>query len=192
LRRFSLVAALQACGTTARLDAVPASVVERAVPSGIPNSRYWLDTDIAPFIRSAIEDTRRERDVLTEAGKPTDPLPPVYLLAISGGGHNGAFAAGLLAGWSAHGTRPEFKVVTGISAGALIAPFAFLGPRYDDVIRGVTTSIGQGSVFRSRGLFAGLFSDGMADSEPLAQLVAEHVRRTCWQQWPRNTAMGER
>lgn len=170
-----LVAALQACGTPARLDAVPASLVERAVTSGIPHSRYWLDTDIAPFIQSAIADGNRERDSLSRAGKPTDPLPPAHLLAISGGGHNGAFAAGLLAGWTAHGTRPEFKVVNGISAGALIAPFAFLGAGYDDVIRRVATSIGRDSVFLSRGLLAGLFSDGMADSEPLAQLVVEHV-----------------
>ena len=52
-----------------------------------------------------------------------------YLL-ISGGRGNGAFGAGLLNGWSAAGTRPEFQIVTGISTGALIAPFAFLGPAY--------------------------------------------------------------
>jgi len=59
-----------------------------------------------------------------------------------GGGDAGAFGAGLLVGWTAHGTRPEFKMVTGVSTGALIAPFAYLGPRYDDVLRHVYTSIG--------------------------------------------------
>ncbi|MGI9263930.1 MAG: patatin-like phospholipase family protein [Gammaproteobacteria bacterium] len=61
------------------------------------------------------------------------------LLAISGGGSNGAFAAGLLNGWSASGERPEFTVVTGISTGALIAPFAYLGPDYDHIIEGFYT-----------------------------------------------------
>ena len=87
------------------------------------------------------------------------PMPPVYLLGISGGGDNGAFAAGLLAGWSVHGDRPEFKVVTGISAGALIAPFAFLGPRYDEVVRRVATSVRREDIFHTRSSLAGLASD---------------------------------
>ena len=62
---------------------------------------------------------------------PTKPMPPASFLAVSGGGDNGAFGAGLLNGWTAAGTRPEFKIVTGVSTGALIAPFAFLGPDYD-------------------------------------------------------------
>ena len=54
-----------------------------------------------------------------------------YFLAISGGGDDGAFGAGLLAGWSARGDRPVFGLVTGVSTGALSAPFAFLGGEYD-------------------------------------------------------------
>ena len=56
-------------------------------------------------------------------------------LVISSGGVDGAFGAGLLVGWTAAGTRPEFQVVTGVSAGAMIAPFAFLGPAYDASLR---------------------------------------------------------
>ena len=55
--------------------------------------------------------------------------PQISFLAVSGGGSDGAFGAGLLVGWSARGDRPEFDIVTGISTGALTAPFAFLGPR---------------------------------------------------------------
>ena len=88
---------------------------------------------------------------------------------------SGAFAAGLLVGWTAHGDRPKFRVVTGISAGALIAPFAYLGPEYDSVLRSVATSIDHDDLFRPRGLLAGLSNDGMADSAPLAQLVANYV-----------------
>ncbi|MDB5871179.1 MAG: patatin [Ramlibacter sp.] len=158
-----------------RVDPVPASLVARAVTPGIPNSRYWVDIDLAPFVQSAIDDNMREHDALSRAGKQTEPLPPVHILAISGGGDSGAFAAGLLAGWSIQGSRPEFKVVTGISAGALIAPFAFLGRPYDKVLHDVTTSVSEDGLFGKRGLLAGLSSDGMAHSEPLARLVAKHV-----------------
>ena len=166
---------LHACGSLPRLDAVPPALTERAAISGIPNSRYWLDRDLGPFIQDAIQDTKRENEALAEAGKPVAPLPPAYLLAISGGGDAAAFAAGILAGWNTHGDRPEFKVVTGISAGALIAPFAFLGPQYDDVVRSVATSIGPKDIFHPRNRLKGLASDGMADSRPLAQLVARYI-----------------
>jgi hypothetical protein len=167
---------LQACGSLPRLDAVPSTLTETAVIPGIQNSRYWLDRDLGPFIQSVIQDDRREREALARAGKSTsDPLPPASLLAISGGGDGGAFAAGLLVGWTAQGTRPEFKVVTGISTGALIAPFAFLGTQYDDVIRSVFTSVRSENVFHRRNMLIGLASDGMADSEPLSQLVAQYV-----------------
>jgi hypothetical protein len=123
-----------------------------------------------------IQDARREWEALASAGeRTTDPLPPASVLAISGGSDAGAFAAGILAGWTAHGTRPEFRVVTGISAGALIAPFAFLGPRYDDLIRTAFTSVRAEDVFHRRNMLIGLAGDGMADSEPLSRLVAEYV-----------------
>ncbi len=64
-------------------------------------------------------------------------MTPAYFLAISGGGDNGAFGSGLLNGWTALGTRPQFKIVTGVSTGALIAPFAFLGSAYDAQLRDV-------------------------------------------------------
>ncbi len=166
---------LQACGSLPRLDAVPPELTERAVIPGIPNSRHWLDRDLTPFIQDVIKDDMREREALTKAEKPTDPLPPANLLAISGGGDAGAFAAGLLAGWTAHGNRPEFRVVTGISTGALVAPFAFLGSRYDDVIRSIATSVGPEDVFHTRNVLTGLASDGMADSQPLSRLVAKYV-----------------
>jgi predicted acylesterase/phospholipase RssA len=182
LHQFTLIASallaatgLQACGTLPRRSAVPPDLTERAVIPGIANSRFWLDRDLGPFVRSIVEDNRREEAALAKAGRPTDPMPPVHFLAISGGGDAGAFGAGLLSGWSAHGDRPEFKVVTGISAGALIAPFAFLGPAYDDVIRTVATSVGKDGIFHTRNALSGLTSDGMADSEPLARLVAHYV-----------------
>jgi hypothetical protein len=70
-------------------------------------------------------------------------LPTAHFLSLSGGGDNGAFGAGLLVGWTAHGDRPSFKLVTGVSTGALIAPFAFLGPEYHGGLTDVYTNIDQ-------------------------------------------------
>ena len=64
-------------------------------------------------------------------------------LAISGGGADGAYGAGVLVGWSKQGTRPEFTMVTGVSTGALTAPFAFLGAAYDDELKMLYTTPGQ-------------------------------------------------
>ena len=93
------------------------------------------------------------------------------ILAISGGGEDGAFGAGLLCGWTEAGTRPEFKLVTGISTGALIAPCAFLGPRYDPVLRDSYTKVTGKDIFRKQNILAVLFDDGMLDSEPLRRMV---------------------
>lgn len=170
-----LAVVLQACAPLPRLGPVPEGQTEQAVVPGMPDSRLWMDRDLTTFINVVIEDNARERSALLQAGLPADPMPPVNFLSISGGGDNGAFAAGVLSGWTASGTRPDFKVVTGISAGALIAPFAFLGPAYDDVIRKVATSLRPGDVFRARNRVTGLLSDGMASSAPLRQLVAHYV-----------------
>jgi len=170
-----LTVLLQACAPLHRLGPVPEARTEQAVVPGMPDSRIWMDRDLTTFIKVVLEDNARERSALLQAGHPADPMPPIYFLSISGGGDNGAFAAGVLSGWAASGTRPDFKVVTGISAGALIAPFAFLGPAYDEVIRMVATSLRPGAVFRARNRLMGLLSDGMASSAPVRQIVARYV-----------------
>jgi predicted acylesterase/phospholipase RssA len=119
---------------------------------------------------------QREEAWLASQGH-TGPLPPAYFLAISGGGDNGAFGAGLLNGWTAAGTRPEFKLVTGVSTGALIAPFAFLGPKYDYVIKRVYTQTSQKDIFKKRSFLKGLFGDAMADTAPLAAVIASYVNQ---------------
>jgi len=97
------------------------------------------------------------------------------LLAISGGGPDGAFGAGLLKGWTESGKRPGFRIVTGVSTGALIAPFAFLGPEYDDEMERIYTSHSTRDIIRKRGSIGGLLSDAMADTEPLRERIAEIV-----------------
>jgi predicted acylesterase/phospholipase RssA len=97
------------------------------------------------------------------------------LLAISGGADDGAFGAGLLVGWSAQGSRPEFDLVTGISAGALIAPFAFLGRDHDRELAGLFTSYGADQIYQAN-VLSGLFGgNALADSAPLARLIEQYV-----------------
>jgi predicted acylesterase/phospholipase RssA len=165
----------QGCATLPRLDAVPAPLTEKAQVPGIPDARIWLDRDPTAFINAVMVDNEHELAALQRAGKPTNPLPPIQALVISGGGDAGAFGAGVLSGWTARGDRPEFKVVTGISVGALIAPFAFLGPKFDDVVRSVAIGIGPHDILKQRNTLTGLMSDGMASSEPLARIVEKFV-----------------
>ena len=164
---------LQAC--LPRRDAVPQTLTDKAVIPGIPNARYRLDHDLTPFIQDAVQANKRESEELAKAGKPNDILPLASMLAVSGGGDAGAFAAGLIAGWTTHGTRPVFKVVTGISAGALIAPFAYLGPEYDGVIRYVSNAVGPKDIFHSRNVLTRFASDGIADSKPLSRLISRYI-----------------
>lgn len=90
------------------------------------------------------------------------------VLCLSGGGALGAYSAGVLYGWSRTGTRPEFQVVTGISTGALIAPFAFLGPEYDEVLKDLYTSVNNRDIFRLRPV-RGVFGESFSDITPLAR-----------------------
>jgi predicted acylesterase/phospholipase RssA len=95
---------------------------------------------------------------------------------VSGGGANGAFGAGLLNGWSATGTRPVFKIVTGVSTGALIGPFAFLGPKYDDALREFYTTTTTRDIFQLGSFLLQLLQgEALADTGPLAALIARHV-----------------
>jgi hypothetical protein len=107
---------------------------------------------------------------LRELARPPFVPPKRAVLCLSGGGSYGAFSAGVLAGWTRTGTRPEFDVVTGISTGALIAPFAFLGPAYDTQMKDFYTTLESRDVFDLM-LVRGLFSEALADNSPLARQV---------------------
>jgi len=175
LAAISLALSLSGCATPSRLPAAPPQVAPRAEPSVGP-LRYLVARDPEPFIEEARASIRKETAWRASQGL-TGPPPPTSLLAISGGGEDGAYTAGLLNGWTAHGDRPEFRAVTGISTGALIAPFAFLGPRYDHVLREIYTGVSQRDIFRRRNIIAGFFGDAMADTTPLLHLTKRYVDR---------------
>ncbi len=99
------------------------------------------------------------------------------ILALSGGGADGAFGAGILNGWTKKGTRPKFDIVTGVSTGALMAAMAFLGPQYDNAIRELYTTQTNDKIFRNKG-FAGYFSDSLYDYTPLKKQIQSIVNRS--------------
>lgn len=102
------------------------------------------------------------------------PSGELQLLALSGGGANGAYGAGVMYGWGRRGDRPEFDVVTGGSAGALIAPFVFAGSAFDPALREAFTDGRAKNLLRSRGLGA-LFWPGVFKPEPLRKLITKSV-----------------
>ena len=155
-----LAVSLCACAAAPR---VPFTAEEQAVAhvAGIPDARFWSD-DPPPGLREDV------RAILTRARAPSPAI-----LALSGGGGAGAFGAGLLVGWSQIGTRPEFTIVSGVSAGALIAPFAFLGSEYDSILQQVLTSSYSSPLSQFNKL--GIFSSGLPNTEALQRLVAQFV-----------------
>jgi hypothetical protein len=152
--------ALAGCASVARIPYTQQEQSTAAI-SGIPNARLWADDP------SAIATARRSVVSRVALKQPT-------VLALSGGGANGAFGAGLLSGWSARGTRPQFTFVTGASSGALIAPFAFLGAGYDETLRSVFASGEMANLLQTDGL-AGFFGTGIFKTAPLRDLIARHV-----------------
>ena len=101
----------------------------------------------------------------------TPARKPASVLALSGGGSYGAFTAGVLNGWSRTGQRPEFDVVTGISTGALIAPMAFLGPRFDAQLKQFYTEVERRDVLGKRAYVTVPFRDAAFTNAPLRKLV---------------------
>ncbi|NQW53499.1 MAG: patatin-like phospholipase family protein, partial [Rhodospirillales bacterium] len=172
---LSIMLAAGACSFPERGAAVPAAYTAEALPLGIANVRFYADGDASPMVQEGQRSFEREQAALKAAGTSTTRLPPASYLAMSGGGDNGAFGAGLMKGWTESGTRPEFKMVTGVSTGALIAPFAFLGPDYDATLHEVYTTMTPEKVYRLRGLMAALYDDAMADTGPLAEVIASYA-----------------
>ena len=160
-----------------RLAPVPWELTTRAVIPGIPGARYLVGVDIEHFVQDVVAARQREEEFLARAGH-AGPLPPADLLAISGGGDKGAFGAGLLCGWSASGSRPTFKSVTGVSTGGLIAPLAFLGSEYNELLRKIYTSVKPADIAKKRSILAAIDNDGMADNRPLGGLITRSIGET--------------
>jgi hypothetical protein len=141
------------------------SDLEAAVPMGIPNVRAWADAPLSvlqPLVAH-----------LPQMNSSSD----FSILALSGGGEHGAFGAGLLSGWSESGQRPTFSIVTGISTGALMSPFAFLGSAYDGRLKALYTEMSIHTVLSGNPIL-GLFGEGLYSTRPLQRIIARQVDQT--------------
>lgn len=165
------------CASWDLRNAAPNSAIaHRATLPNLPGVRYWADDvpqDVVAEIRRRLPNLPR----LAGNGRTPDGRPIVDILALSGGGGDGAFGAGVLAGWTARGDRPRFSVVTGVSAGAIIAPFAFLGPRYDKKLQEIWTQYQTTEILVAQILPGLLGGSALADTTPLAELIAKYVDR---------------
>jgi predicted patatin/cPLA2 family phospholipase len=162
---------VQGCASLRPRSPLPEYLESKVEVPGFPGVRAWGDEVSESLTQSARDSIRQERLADGEAVYKK----PVTFLALSGGGSDGAFGVGVLYGWTEHGDRPQFNMVTGISTGALIAPFAFLGPQYDVLLRGCYTSTTTKDILKMKSLLTVLWREALADSQPLANLVARQV-----------------
>jgi len=172
----ALLVALAGCGSLTR-NPVPPELVSAAIVPALPYVRSFAGQPQAHAQADLVDSYRQE----SRADFPlqADGTVRYSHLLVSGGGANGAFGAGLLSGWTATGRRPLFKIVTGISTGALIAPFAFIGSDQDDTLKLVYTTTRSSDIFAAGSRLAmlgqALFGEALADTGPLARMIATSV-----------------
>ncbi len=149
------------------------------VPSSLLSPETTIDLN-----STTDTDHSRDREALTAAlarlkstqpGESETNRKKYNVLALSGGGSYGAFSAGLLNGWTASGERPQFDIVSGVSTGALIATYAFLGPKYDQDLREFYTTTTTTDIYRERCKPAVLWSDSFVSSEPLERMIEARI-----------------
>jgi predicted patatin/cPLA2 family phospholipase len=160
---YSLMALLILAGCTSfpRTPYSPADAASARVLD-LRELRKYADEPASSFLNEA-----RARSVV--GGRARN------YLALSGGGADGAYGAGVLNGWTAAGTRPEFSVVSGVSTGALIAPFAFLGPANDAALREIYTSGIAESLVDQSNILGVVFGSGLFGNARLRELIAQYV-----------------
>lgn len=158
---FALLSALIGCSSQRAKEPLPAyytatHLTDLAAPEGYPA----LERETANALQRV------------SATLPAAPTKPLNILAVSGGGQYGSYGAGMLVGWSCSGRRPDFDIVTGISSGALIAMFAYLGPKYDPALTRYFTSTKREELFKFRPILVHIIRDkALASTEPLQRLI---------------------
>jgi predicted patatin/cPLA2 family phospholipase len=159
------------CASLERLPAVTYAQAKQADILDIPDARFYV-AETKQILDLAVKANQRRN--MTRGVSATR-----HFLAISGGGDDGAFGAGLLVGWSDRGNRPEFDVVTGVSTGALSAPFAFLGRAYDPQLKAVYTETSAGDIFDKRApLLGAIAGDALTDNAPLRAMISRQLDET--------------
>ena len=164
---------LSACSTLLRQPAPIDRAPTAAFDGYASDVRVYPFSDAKPAYQMIYDAFINETDAAYHVGP--DGVRTYNYLAVSGGGSVGAFGAGILNGWTQRGDRPTFKVVTGVSTGSLIAPFAFLGPDYDAQLKEAYTTVDASRIFVARRLLALLWSESVTDTGPFKELLAKYV-----------------
>jgi hypothetical protein len=166
---------LSGCLSAEPRNALPqASGILPPQVSGYPlDIRIWGDS-LLSIPKERLIQIRKQRQ---EAAKLDPTINPreVNALTLSGGGSSGAFGAGILTGWTETGTRPRFDIVTGISTGALIAPFAFLGPEYDDELTEAFTTVSDDDIYKVNPLRDIISTAAVTSNEPLRKMLDKYI-----------------
>ena len=161
---------LSGCATMPLRHPVPFDLVDKASVNNMAEIRMISGENDTMLQNDLLESAKQEAPGDFSTGPDGSKI--YSILAISGGGAEGAYGAGLLKGWSQTGSRPIFKVVTGVSTGAIIAPFAFLGKEYDEGLETLYTTMSTKDVMTSNGLLGPLFGDSLASNRPLVKKLA--------------------
>ena len=172
---FGATALLAGCDAPPRLAAVPRGRTLEATVLGVPNERFNISLGIGPIEREMLAKFRLLQTEIRPGGVEVARNVPLNLLAVSGGGEDGAYGAGLICGWTERGDRPVFDLVTGVSTGPLTAPFAYLGPKYDSALREVYTSVTKADILAERFLPSAILGDGLVDTAPLFATISRYL-----------------
>ncbi len=168
-----LVVLVSGCAILPR-NAVPVDLMAEAAIPGMPHVRAPAGRISAEMSADLAQSFSQES--LVDFPVAADGYIHYPHLALSGGGANGAFGAGLLNGWTKTGKRPVFKIVTGVSTGALMAPYVFLGPAFDDTLREFYTSTASRNIFRMLSIVPQLLGgESLADTGPLRLTIEQTV-----------------
>lgn len=172
-----LIPFIQSCSTLKSYNPLPAHLENQVEMPGFHDIRTWGDVPSQSLKKNALLAIKQEKS--SNHGQLESE---VNALALSGGGEDGAFGAGILCGWSKTGTRPTFRLVTGISTGALMAPFAFLGSAYDPQLKKAYTTMSDKDIYKPYSIFSILLSlanihplSSLADNKPLINLVSKLI-----------------
>lgn len=148
------------------------AITRRHVPLELPQAARLIEVGEPAEVAPRVQQQQQQSEIRTVSASASEPS---NVLVLSGGGANGAYTAGVLNGWTAAGNRPQFDVVTGISTGALMAPFVFLGSEYDELLKRNYTESRDRDIFTRRWLPALIYADSLADSAPLRKRIANEI-----------------
>jgi predicted acylesterase/phospholipase RssA len=174
-----IAVAVMAGGCAGAIERTPlptALASEKAAVPDIPGARVWAD-EAPKDLKNVYKTYLKGVPQLGASAPLVNGRMQIDILALSGGGSDGAFGAGVLTGWSERGDRPEFEQVTGVSAGSIIAPFAFLGPEYDPQLKEIWTQYRTDQLVVPQIVNGLLGGQALADTGPLRALMTKYIDR---------------